>query len=192
MKKPTLLVKSPLVLVGKYTELPDAYKSVNEALKHAGLKNRLSVTIKYVDSQDVESKGTELLDGLDAILVPGGFGDRGIEGKILAAQYARENKVPYLGICLGMQVALIEYARNVAGMEGAHSTEFSKDTKFPVVGLITEWVDQEGNVEERTEKIDWVEQCALVHSYVTLRKARKLMNYTATLKFTNAIVIVTK
>ncbi len=138
-------------MVGKYIELPDAYKSVNEALKHAGLKNRLNVTIKYVDSQDVETKGTEVLEGLDAILVPGGFGDRGVEGKILAAQYARENKVPYLGICLGMQVALIEYARNVAGMPGAHSTEFNKDTKYPVVGLITEWVDAEGNVEERTE-----------------------------------------
>ncbi|HDZ3230646.1 TPA: CTP synthase [Vibrio cholerae] len=141
-------------MVGKYTELPDAYKSVNEALKHAGLKNRLSVTIKYVDSQDVETKGTDVLNGLDAILVPGGFGDRGIEGKIRAAQYARENKIPYLGICLGMQVALIEYARNVAGMEGAHSTEFNKNTKYPVVGLITEWVDGEGNVEERSEKSD--------------------------------------
>ncbi|HCE5045254.1 TPA: CTP synthase [Vibrio parahaemolyticus] len=141
-------------MVGKYIELPDAYKSVNEALKHAGLKNRLNVTIKYVDSQDIETKGVELLEGLDAILVPGGFGDRGVEGKIRAAQYARENKVPYLGICLGMQVALIEYARNVAGMEGAHSTEFNKDTKYPVVGLITEWVDETGNVEERTESSD--------------------------------------
>ncbi|SHO59088.1 CTP synthase [Vibrio quintilis] len=141
-------------MVGKYIALPDAYKSVNEALKHAGLKNRLSVHIKYVDSQDLETKGTELLDGLDAILVPGGFGDRGIEGKILAAKYARENKVPYLGICLGMQVALIDYARNVAGMEGAHSTEFSKETQFPVVGLITEWIDAEGNVEERSEQSD--------------------------------------
>lgn len=141
-------------MVGKYIELPDAYKSVNEALKHAGLKNRLSVKIKYIDSQDVESKGTEILEGLDAILVPGGFGSRGVEGKILTAKYARENKIPYLGICLGMQVALIEYARNVAGMTDAHSTEFSKDTTHPVVGLITEWVDNEGNVEERSEKSD--------------------------------------
>ncbi|MBL4829513.1 MAG: CTP synthase [Aliivibrio sp.] len=141
-------------MVGKYTELPDAYKSVNEALKHAGLKNRLSVKIQYVDSQDVESKGTDILSKLDAILVPGGFGDRGVEGKILAAQYARENNVPYLGICLGMQVALIEYARNVVGIEGANSTEFSKETPFPIVGLITEWVDSEGNIEERTEKSD--------------------------------------
>ncbi len=141
-------------MVGKYIELPDAYKSVNEALKHAGLKNRLSVKIKYIDSQDVESKGTEILEGLDAILVPGGFGNRGVEGKILTAKYARENKIPYLGICLGMQVALIEYARNVAGMTDAHSTEFSQDTTHPVVGLITEWVDNEGNVEERSEKSD--------------------------------------
>ncbi|ARR50109.1 CTP synthase [Photobacterium damselae subsp. damselae] len=141
-------------MVGKYIELPDAYKSVNEALKHAGLKNRLSVKIKYIDSQDVESKGTEILEGLDAILVPGGFGSRGVEGKILTAKYARENKIPYLGICLGMQVALIEYARNVAGMTDAHSTEFSQDTTHPVVGLITEWVDNEGNVEERSEKSD--------------------------------------
>ncbi|MDP5253963.1 MULTISPECIES: CTP synthase [unclassified Vibrio] len=141
-------------MVGKYIELPDAYKSVNEALKHAGLKNRLTVHIKYVDSQDVESKGDEMFEGLDAILVPGGFGDRGIEGKIQAAKYARENKIPYLGICLGMQVALIEYARNVAGMPGAHSTEFDKETPYPVVGLITEWVDEAGNVEERSEKSD--------------------------------------
>ncbi|USD38521.1 MULTISPECIES: CTP synthase [Ferrimonas] len=141
-------------MVGKYVELPDAYKSVNEALKHGGLKNRLSVTIKYVDSQDVEAKGTSILEGLDGILVPGGFGERGVEGKIMAARYARENKVPYLGICLGMQVALIEFARNVAGMEDAHSSEFRPDSTHPVVGLITEWVDEEGNVEERTENAD--------------------------------------
>ncbi len=141
-------------MVGKYTELPDAYKSVNEALKHAGLKNRLSVHIKYIDSQDVESKGTSVLEGLDAILVPGGFGNRGIEGKILTAQYARENKIPYLGICLGMQVAMIEFARNVAGLTGAHSSEFDEKTPFPVVGLITEWLDNEGQVETRTKKSD--------------------------------------
>lgn len=141
-------------MVGKYIELPDAYKSVNEALKHAGLKNRLTVKIKYIDSQSVESKGEDALTGLDAILVPGGFGDRGVEGKILAAKFAREKQVPYLGICLGMQVALIEYARNVVGMKGAHSTEFDKKTKYPVVGLITEWVDNEGNIEARCEKSD--------------------------------------
>lgn len=141
-------------MVGKYVELPDAYKSVNEALGHAGLKNRLTVNIKYIDSQDVESKGTAVLAGLDGILVPGGFGERGVEGKILAAKYAREQKVPYLGICLGMQVALIEYARNVAGMPGAHSTEFNKATPYPVVGLITEWRDADGSVEVRTDESD--------------------------------------
>jgi CTP synthase len=141
-------------MVGKYVELPDAYKSVNEALKHAGLKNRLTVKIKYIDSQDIESKGEQILQGLDAILVPGGFGERGIEGKIAAAKYARENLVPYLGICLGMQVALIEYARNVAGMENANSTEFDPDTPFPVVGLITEWLDAAGSTESRSENSD--------------------------------------
>ncbi|KEY91479.1 CTP synthase [Candidatus Photodesmus blepharus] len=138
-------------VVGKYTELPDAYKSINEALKHGGLKNRLSVKIQYIDAQDVENRGVEILKSLDAILVPGGFGHRGVEGKIRTAQYARENRVPYLGICLGMQVALIEYARNVVGMEGAHSTEFNKETRYPVIGLIKEWTNCEGKVEERTE-----------------------------------------
>ncbi|MDN4501534.1 CTP synthase [Alteromonadaceae bacterium BrNp21-10] len=141
-------------MIGKYVALPDAYKSVNEALKHAGLKNRLTVNIRYIDSQDVESKGPELLEGLDAILVPGGFGERGIEGKIIAAQYARENDVPYLGICLGMQVALIEYARNVVGMEKANSSEFDPETPFPVVGLITEWLDADGSKETRTDESD--------------------------------------
>lgn len=141
-------------MVGKYVELPDAYKSVNEALKHAGLKNRLAVNIKYIDSQDIESKGEQVLHGLDAILVPGGFGERGIEGKIAAAKYAREQSVPYLGICLGMQVALIEFARNIAGMENANSTEFDPDTAFPVVGLITEWLDAGGDTEVRDESSD--------------------------------------
>ncbi|TDQ59431.1 CTP synthase [Mesocricetibacter intestinalis] len=141
-------------MVGKYTELPDAYKSVNEALKHGGLKNRLSVTIKYIDSQDVETKGTDLLKGLDGILVPGGFGYRGVEGKIMTAQYARENNIPYLGICLGMQVALIEYARHVAGLKQANSSEFDKNAEQPVIGLITEWQDAEGNIETRSEKSD--------------------------------------
>ena len=141
-------------MVGKYVELPDAYKSVNEALGHAGLKNRVTVNIKYIDSQDIESKGTAILAGLDGILVPGGFGARGVEGKIKAAQYARENNVPYLGICLGMQVALIEFARHVAGMDDAHSTEFNKGSTHPVVGLITEWLDADGAVEVRTENSD--------------------------------------
>ncbi|MFT6918519.1 MAG: CTP synthase [Cognaticolwellia sp.] len=141
-------------MVGKYTELPDAYKSVNEALKHAGIKNQVKVKIQYIDSQDVESKGVDIFKGLDAILVPGGFGERGVEGKILTAQYARENKIPYLGICLGMQVALIEYARNVAGLTDAHSTEFNTKTPYPVVGLINEWLDEEGKVEYRNAESD--------------------------------------
>ena len=134
--------------------MPDAYKSVNEALKHAGIKNQVKINIQYVDSQALEAKGSDALKELDAILVPGGFGERGVEGKIIAAQYARENKVPYLGICLGMQVALIEYARNVAGLEGAHSTEFDPETQFPVVGLINEWLDEEGQIEYRSEHSD--------------------------------------
>ncbi len=141
-------------MVGKYVELHDAYKSVNEALKHGGLKNRLSVNIKYIDSEDVEIKGEEVLKDLDAILVPGGFGSRGVEGKIRAAKYARENNIPYLGICLGMQVAIIEYARDMAGMDGANSTEFNPDTKYPVVGLITEWLDEAGRVEKRSGASD--------------------------------------
>ena len=141
-------------MVGKYTELPDAYKSVNEALKHAGFKNRLTVNIKYIDSQDIETKGVEILKGLDGILVPGGFGYRGVEGKILTAKYARENNIPYLGICLGMQVALIEFARNVAGMSHANSSEFDRTCEQPVVGLITEWQDADGNTEVRSDKSD--------------------------------------
>ncbi len=135
--------------VGKYVELPDAYKSVNEALSHAGLHNRLTVHIRYIDSQDIETKGLSKLDGVDAILVPGGFGGRGIEGKIMAARYAREHNIPYLGICLGMQIALIEYARDVAGLEDANSTEFDADSPHPVVGLITEWMSESGQTEMR-------------------------------------------
>lgn len=141
-------------MVGKYVELPDAYKSVIEALKHGGLKNRVTVNIKLIDSQDVETRGVEILKDLDAILIPGGFGYRGVEGKLMTARYARENNVPYLGICLGMQVALMEFARNVAGMEDANSTEFVPDCKYPVVALITEWRDENGNVEQRTESSD--------------------------------------
>lgn len=164
-------------MVGKYVELPDAYKSVNEALKHAGLTHRLTVNIKYIDSQDIETKGTELLAGLDGILVPGGFGYRGVEGKIRTAQYARENNVPYLGICLGMQIALIEYARNVAGLTEANSSEFDKNCPQPVIGLITEWQDADGNVETRTDESDLggtmrlgSQQCHLIEG----SKAREL------------------
>ena len=112
------------------------------------------MNIKYIDSQDVETKGTSVLEGIDAILVPGGFGYRGVEGKIRTAQYARENKIPYLGICLGMQIALIEYARNVAGLTEANSSEFDKDCPQPVIGLITEWQDKDGNVETRSDDSD--------------------------------------
>lgn len=138
-------------MVGKYVQLPDAYKSVNEALKHAGLNNQLKINIHYVDAQDIEAKGFDQLEKLDAILVPGGFGERGTEGKILAAQYAREFNVPYLGICLGMQVALIEYARNVAGLDGANSTEFNPHSEHSVIGLITEWMDASGETETRSQ-----------------------------------------
>lgn len=141
-------------MVGKYVELHDAYKSVNEALKHGGLKNRLTVNIRYIDSEDVEVRGNDIFQGVDAILVPGGFGSRGIEGKIMAARYARENNIPYLGICLGMQVALIEYARDVVGMKNANSTEFDAKTPYPVVALITEWIDESGKLEKRTDKSD--------------------------------------
>src|SRR5690554_48857 len=140
--------------VGKYVELPDAYKSVNEALAHAGLHNRLMVNIRYIDAQDLETKGTAKLADVDAILVPGGFGGRGIEGKMIAARYARENNIPYLGICLGMQIALIEFARHCAGMKGANSTEFDANTPYPVVGLIAEWMDKSGAVVERSADDD--------------------------------------
>lgn len=143
-----------IAMVGKYMELLDAYKSLIEAIDHAGIKNRTKVNIEYIDSEDIEHNGTDRLKDKDAILVPGGFGERGVEGKIKTAQFARENKIPYLGICLGMQVAVIEYARNVAGMADAHSTEFTHDTTHPVVGLITEWVNPEGKIEERDHSSD--------------------------------------
>ena len=138
-----------IAMVGKYVDLTESYKSLTEALVHAGIHTRTRVNIVYVDSEDIERSGTECLQGMDAILVPGGFGKRGIEGKILAAQFARENRVPYLGICLGMQVAVIEYARHKAGLKDADSTEFNSDTPHPVIALITEWVGQGGILEQR-------------------------------------------
>lgn len=143
-----------VAMVGKYMELLDAYKSLIEALLHAGIRTRTRVNIQYIDSEDIEREGTGVLEGADAILVPGGFGERGVEGKIRTVQYARENRVPYLGVCLGMQVAVIEYARNVVGLEKAHSTEFRKDSPAPVVGLITDWLDANGNREERSGASD--------------------------------------
>ncbi|MBV5274529.1 MAG: CTP synthase [Lamprocystis purpurea] len=139
-------------MVGKYMHLTEAYKSLSEALAHAGVHTDTRVEVVYIDSQDLERDGTASLVGLDAILVPGGFGERGIEGKILAARFAREQRVPYLGICLGMQVAVIEYARDVCGLEGAHSTEFDRQTPHPVIALITEWRDEHGQVETRDEQ----------------------------------------
>lgn len=146
--------KVSIAMVGKYMDLVDAYKSLNEALIHAGIHTRTKVDIKYIDSEQIEQDGTAILDGMDGILVPGGFGTRGTEGKIQAVQFAREHRIPYLGICLGMQVAFIEFARNVAGLDKAHSTEFSDNTPYPVIGLITEWIEADGHIETRNTHAD--------------------------------------
>jgi CTP synthase len=138
-----------IALVGKYVDLTESYKSLTEALIHAGIHTGARVKIHYMDSESIEKNGTAGLQSMDAILVPGGFGKRGVEGKIKAIRYAREAGVPYLGICLGMQLAVIEYARNMAGLAGAHSTEFDPDTPHPVIALITEWQDRDGRVEQR-------------------------------------------
>jgi CTP synthase len=143
-----------IAFVGKYLDLLDAYKSLIEAITHAGMHTRTRVIVKYIDAEDLERQGTGVLDDVSAILVPGGFGRRGFEGKILAAQYAREHRVPYLGICYGLHAAVIEFARNVAGMPGAHSTEIETDTPYPVIALITEWVDASGQVEQRASDGD--------------------------------------
>ena len=143
-----------LAMVGKYMDLLDAYKSLNEAIIHAGIQTRTRVNVEYIDSDDLLQRGVEILADQDAILVPGGFGERGIEGKIAAVKYARENKIPYLGICLGLQVAVIEYARNVAGLEGAHSTEFDVDNPHPVIALISEWTTASGDTEFRDANSD--------------------------------------
>ena len=143
-----------VALVGKYVDLTESYKSLSEALIHAGIHTRSKVEIRYIDSESIESEGIGALKGADAILVPGGFGKRGIEGKIRAIQYAREHRVPYLGICLGMQLAVIEFARHKAGFDGANSTEFDPETPHPVVALITEWQTADGRVERRSERSD--------------------------------------
>ena len=148
LKNPEHAVR--IAMVGKYVELTESYKSLSEALTHAGIHTRTDVQIEYIDSEDIEKSGTGALDGFDAILVPGGFGKRGTEGKIQAIRYARENKIPYLGICLGMQLAVVEFARHVAGLGGANSTEFDPSAAHPVVALITEWKDREGRVEHRS------------------------------------------
>ena len=143
-----------IAMVGKYMDLLDAYKSLNEALTHAGIHARTKVNVNYIDAERVENEGVGILKDADAILVPGGFGERGVEGKLMAVQYARENKVPYLGICLGMQSVVIEFARNVLGLKGANSTEFDKNSPHPVIGLITEWITADGAVEKRDESSD--------------------------------------
>ncbi|HEY8097140.1 MAG TPA: CTP synthase [Methylobacter sp.] len=146
--------EATIAIVGKYVDHSDAYKSLNEALIHAGIRTRTKVNIVYIDSETIEDEGVAKLKGVDAILVPGGFGERGVEGKIATVRYARENKIPYLGICLGMQVAVIEFARDAAGLEGAHSTEFLPKSPHPVIGLITEWMSEDGQLETRSEESD--------------------------------------
>jgi CTP synthase len=152
LANPTHEVK--IALVGKYVDLTESYKSLSEALIHAGAHTGARIHINYVDSESIEKNGTACLDAMDAILVPGGFGKRGVEGKIMAIRYAREKGVPYLGICLGMQLAVIEYARDIVGLGGAHSTEFDPETPHPVVALITEWQDRDGRVEHRDASSD--------------------------------------
>jgi len=143
-----------IAMVGKYMDLLDAYKSLIEAIKHAGIHTATEITTRYIDAETIEKEGTDILQGVDAIVVPGGFGERGIEGMILTAQYARENKVPYLGICLGLHIAVIEFARNVLGLKGAHSTEFDRACSDPVIALITEWMGADGATEQRDENSD--------------------------------------
>ena len=144
-----------IALVGKYVELADSYKSLSEALNHAAAHTRTRVHVHYVDSEQIERDGCDVLNDMDAILVPGGFGDRGVEGKIHAVRFARENRVPYLGICLGLQVAIIECARDLAGLSGAHSTEFRPEAADPVVSLITEWTQRDGSVQAREPQVDF-------------------------------------
>ena len=144
-----------IAMVGKYIDLKDAYKSLNEALIHGGIQHELRINVEYIDSEIIEPKNVgEVLEGVDAILVPGGFGHRGIEGMIITVEYARENKIPYLGICLGMQVAVIEFARNVLNLGDANSSEFDQKTSHPVIGLISEWIDSNGEIEKRDENSD--------------------------------------
>jgi CTP synthase len=143
-----------IAMVGKYMELTESYKSLSEALIHAGIQTKTKVNVHYLDSEVIENEGTADIENMDAILIPGGFGVRGVEGMIQTAQFARESKKPYLGICLGMQVAVIEYARNKAGLNGAFSTEFDNNVEHPVIGLITEWQREDGSIEQRTEDSD--------------------------------------
>ena len=163
-----------IAMVGKYVELAESYKSLSEALVHAGIHTGTRVEIQYVDSEDIESDGVACLEGADAVLVPGGFGKRGIEGKVRAVRYARENKVPYLGICLGMQVAVIEYARNRAGLEDADSTEFNRATPFPVIALVTEWIGKDGALERRGEDSELGGSMRLGAQEIRLRRESRM------------------
>lgn len=159
-----------VAMVGKYVDHADAYKSLNEALLSGGLADRIRVRIRPVDSEQIEQQGLDALRGVDAVLVPGGFGERGFEGKIAAIRHAREQRIPYLGICLGLQAAVVEFARNVCGLDGANSTEIDPDTPHPVIGLITEWLDEQGQRQLRDEGSDLggtmrlgAQRCKLVH-----------------------------
>lgn len=167
-------------VVGKYTGLSDAYKSLNEAIIHAGIENRIRVNVEYIDAELIESNGVDVLQDMDAILVPGGFGKRGVEGKIQTAHFARKNKVPFFGICLGMQTAVIEFARNIANMHGANSKEFDPDTAYPVIALVTEWVTEAGIIEQRdqnsviggTMRLGG-QRCKIVHGSLTEKLYKK-------------------
>ena len=163
-----------IAMVGKYVDLRESYKSLIEALVHAGIHTGTRVDIDYVDSEEIERAGTVLLEGVDAILVPGGFGKRGIEGKIRAVRHARENKIPYLGLCLGMQVAVIEYARHQADLPGANSTEFNRETPHPVIALITEWTNKDGSVEQRDRSGDLGGTMRLGAQEVRLRRESRV------------------
>jgi len=173
-----------IAIVGKYMELLDAYKSLLEALKHAGIHTYTKINIKYIEAEDIETKGVDLLAGTHAILVPGGFGIRGVEGKIKTAQYARENNIPYFGICLGMQVAVIEYARNVVGWLDANSTEFNPTSTKPVVGLITEWLNVEGQQEKRSSNSDLGGSMRLGDQNCILQENSKVANCYGTTEIT--------
>ena len=178
-----------VALVGKYTNLTDSYKSLSEALIHAGLHARARVEVQYVDAVELERQGAKLLRGMDAILVPGGFGVRGIEGKIAASQYARQHGIPYLGICLGMQTAIIEFARNVANMQGANSTEFDPATPFPVVALVTEWTTAEGTVEKRHQDTELGGTMRLGGQTCHLARVLWCINVITKMKSSNGIAI---
>lgn len=179
-------------MVGKYVDLTESYKSLIEALKHAGIHTQTDVQITYLDSENIEKDGVDYLKGFDAILVPGGFGSRGVEGKIAAARFARENKIPYLGICLGMQIALIEYARDVAGLTGANSTEFDLKTPHPVVALIDEWQTADGSVETRDENADLGGTMRLGAQEVELKEGSLAAKFMARTKFVNATATAMK